>query len=211
MRFLLVALLLAGQAGGAKFTPARALKTFLPISQPPLAVSGGEVLVELVVDERGSIGEIQTLRATPPFTTLVLDAVRTWNFSPATIANPNEQPRATASSVLVAGVFRPPAIYNQPGLGDPPKDLKKPSDRVAFPTRMTMPAYPLQAISEGIVLVEVGVTPTGTVSEAKIIGAGSGFEKVSLDAVRDWRFTPTKQPSYVYVIFGFRQPVIVNP
>jgi outer membrane biosynthesis protein TonB len=140
----------------------------------------------------------------------VLDAVRSWNFSPATTTNPNERPRATESSVLVAGVFRPPAIYNQPGLGEVPKDLKKPSDRVPFPTRLTMPAYPLQAIFDGVVLVEASVTPGGTVSEARIIGPGSGFEQVSLDAIRDWRFTPMKTPSYVYIIFGFRQPVIVG-
>ncbi len=211
MRFLLIAILVAGQAGSAKFSPARALKTFLPISQPTLAVSGGEVLVELVVDEQGVVRDVQTLRATPPFTQLVVDAVRTWNFAPATIANPNEKPRATESSVLVAGVFRPPAIYNQPGLGEVPKNLKKPSDRVPFPTQIIVPAYPLQALFDGIVLVELAVAQNGTVSEAKIIGAGSGFEQVSLEAVRAWRFTPTKTPSYVYVIFGFRQPVIVNP
>ncbi|HEY7446948.1 MAG TPA: energy transducer TonB [Vicinamibacterales bacterium] len=208
MRFLAVAILVAAQAGGAKYSPARALNAFLPISQPPMAVAGGEVLLEVLVDARGGIRDVQTLRATPPFTTLVLDAVRTWNFAPATLANPNEKPREVESSVLVAGVFRPPAIYNQPGLGDPPKTLKKPSDRVPFPTQMTMPAYPPQALFDGIVLLEVGVTPAGTVSEARIIGSGSGFEKVSLEAVRDWRFTPTKNPSYVYVIFGFRQPVI---
>jgi outer membrane biosynthesis protein TonB len=211
VQFLLLAILVASQAGGAKFSPARALKTFLPISQPTLAVGGGEVLLELVVDAQGVVRDVQTLRATPPFTPLVLDAVRSWNFAPATIANPNEKPRAMESSVLVAGVFRPPAIYNQPGLGEVPKNLKKPSDRVPFPTEIIVPAYPLQALFDGIVLVELAVTPIGTVSEAKIIGAGSGFEQVSLEAVRGWRFTPAKTPSFAYVIFGFRQPVIVNP
>jgi outer membrane biosynthesis protein TonB len=210
VRFLLAAILLVAQIAGTKYEPARALKPLPPVSQPPQTVSGGEVLLELAVDLNGRIRDIQTLRATPPFTTLVLDAVRSWNFSPATTTNPNERPRATESSVLVAGVFRPPAIYNQPGLGEVPKDLKKPSDRVPFPTRLTMPAYPLQAIFDGVVLVEASVTPGGTVSEARIIGPGSGFEQVSLDAIRDWRFTPMKTPSYVYIIFGFRQPVIVG-
>jgi outer membrane biosynthesis protein TonB len=76
---------------------------------------------------------------------------------------------------------------------------------------MTVPAYPVQALFDGIVLVELSVTPAGAVSEAKVIGPGSGFEKVSLEAVRDWRFTPTRDPAYAYVIFGFRQPVIVQP
>ena len=204
-------MLVASQAGGAKFSPARALNAFVSVSQPAQAIGGGEVLLELLVDVKGSVRDVQTLRATPPFTTLVLDAVRTWSFAPATMTNPNEKPRETESSVLVAGVFRPPALYNQPGLGDQPKNLKKPSGRAPFPTKMTMPAYPVQALFDGIVLVEMGVTPAGAVSEARIIGSGSGFEKVSLDAARDWRFTPTKTPSYVYVIFGFRQPIITNP
>lgn len=208
MRLLVLAILLATQIGGAKFVPARALKTFLPISQPQLAVGGGEVLLELTLDVTGAIRDIQTLRATPPFTPLVVDAVRTWSFAPATTTNPNEKPRATESSVLVAGVFRPPAIYNQGSLGEPPKNLKKPSDRIPFPTQITMPGYPLQALFDGIVLVEASVTTGGTVSEARIIGPGSGFEQVSLEAIRAWRFTPTRTPAYVYVLFGFRQPVI---
>jgi TonB family protein len=211
MRFIIVVILLASQAAGAKYTPARALKTFLPISQPALAIGGGEVLLEVLVDSGGVVRDIQTLRATPPFTPLVVDVVRTWNFAPATMTNPNEKPRETDASVLVAGVFRPPSLYNQPTLGEPPQNLKKPSDRVPFPTRITMPAYPLQALFDGIVLVEMAVTTTGTVSEAKVLGPGSGFEQVALDAVRDWRFTPTRLPSYAYVIFGFRQPVIVQP
>jgi outer membrane biosynthesis protein TonB len=211
MRLLALAILLAAQAAGPKYTPARAVNTFIPISQPALAISGGEVLLEVLVADNGTVKDIQILRATPPFTPLVVDVVRTWNFAPATITNPNEKPRDIEASVLVAGVFRPPSLYNQPGIGDPPKNLKKPSDRIPYPTRMTVPTYPLQALFDGIVLVEIGVTATGTVSESRILGAGSGFEKVSLEAVRDWRFTPTRNPSYAYAIFGFRQPVIVQP
>jgi outer membrane biosynthesis protein TonB len=209
MRVLLVALLLLGQAPGAKYTPARVLNAFPLVSQPAIAIGGGEVLLEVVVDPKGTPRDIQILRATPPFTPLVVDTVRTWTFAPATTTNPNERPREVESSILVAGVFRPPAIYNQAGLGEPPKNLKKPSDRIPFPTRMPMPAYPLQALFDGVVVVEMQVNTTGTVGAVTIIGAGSGFEKVSLDAAREWRFTPTRNPSYVYAIFGFRQPVIV--
>jgi outer membrane biosynthesis protein TonB len=74
---------------------------------------------------------------------------------------------------------------------------------------MTMPAYPLQALFDGVVVVEMEVNATGAVGALKIIGPGSGFEKVSLEAAREWRFTPTRNPSYAYAIFGFRQPVIV--
>jgi outer membrane biosynthesis protein TonB len=209
MRCFLVALLLVSQAAGATYTPARVLNAFPLISQPAMAVGGGEVLLEVLVDPRGIPRDIQILRATPPFTPLVVDAVRTWTFTPATTTNPNERPREIESSVLVAGVFRPPAVYNQPGLGEPPKTLRKPSDRVPFPTRMTMPAYPLQALFDGVVVVEMEVNATGTVAATNIIGAGSGFEKVSLEAAREWRFTPMRNRSYAYAIFGFRQPVIV--
>jgi TonB family protein len=209
MRLLLVALLLLSQAAGAKYTPARVLNAFPLISQPAMAISGGEVLLEVLVDTKGVPRDIQILRATPPFTPLVVDTVRTWTFAPATTTNPNERPREVESSVLVAGVFRPPAIYNQAGVGEPPKNLKKPSDRVPFPTLMTMPAYPLQALFDGVVVVEMQVSAKGTVEGVNIVGAGSGFEKVSLEAAREWRFTPTRNPSYVYAIFGFRQPVIV--
>ena len=211
VQVIIGAILLAGQAAGAKFTPARALKVFLPATQPATAVGGGEVLLEVVVSDQGLVRDIHTLRATPPFTPLVIEVVRSWSFAPATVTNPNEPPRAMESSVLVAAVFRPPTLYNAPGIGELPKDLRKPSDRVVFPARITVPTFPPQALFDGMVLVEAAVTPKGTVGEAKIIGAGSGFEKASLDAVQAWQFQPTRQPAYAYIIFGYRQPVIVQP
>src|SRR5262249_50655577 len=103
---------------------------------PPIqvqALGAGEVFLDATVDARGAVGPIVVLRATPPFTQPLVDAVRSWVFTPAERDQPvpgssSEVTRgAVDSHVLVAGVFRAPT-YNVPTLGDAPKDVAVASD-----------------------------------------------------------------------------------
>ena len=100
------------------------------------AVGGGEVFVEATVTDAGRVGSLTTLRATPPFTQDVLDAVRTWRFQPAeqALPNPAGDPRSIVtgtveSKVMIACVFRPPTL-NTPTLGVPPTDIQPGTDDV---------------------------------------------------------------------------------
>jgi hypothetical protein len=82
---------------------------------PVLAMSGGEVFLEVAVTASGGVASIRTLRTTPGFTEPTIDAVRGWHFTPATDAQ-------VAESVFVAAMFSPPAL-NGPTLGRPPADV----------------------------------------------------------------------------------------
>ena len=68
------------------------------------------------------------------------------------------------------------------------------------------PVYPELARKlnlSGTVKVEVVVTPSGTVKEAKVIGGHPVLAGAALDAVRKWRFEPTTMESTGTVDFKF--------
>jgi TonB family protein len=197
----------AGAGAGQGFEPARLRSgAALPGRPPSQVVGGGEVLLELAVGDDGAVAHVATLRDTPPFTELLREAVGGWRFEPAT-----EDGRALPSSVLVAGVFRPPVLAG-PALGTPARDLGPPCSEVPFPLEWVVPPYPPTALGDGIVLVEVTVGTDGKVTDSRGVEGNDPFAEAALDAVRKWRFRPACRhdrpvPATADLLFGFRSPV----
>jgi TonB family protein len=208
---LVAACAVAELAAVDPFTPARYRDGAVP-AMPVAAVGGGQVFLELTVSATGSVGGVTTLRATPPFTQVVIDAVHTWQFVPADESTgPTVRERVT-SKVLVAGLFRPPALFDGAVPGEPPKDVASPSDEIPFPTTTIVAPYPATALGDGMVLVEVQVEPGGTAANARVVRSAPPFDGPALAAARQWRFRPARlhgQPiaTLAYILFGFRQPI----
>lgn len=206
--------------------PARTIVTSarLQSGRPPqipfMAVSGGEVVLEVAVGKDGAVTGATTLRDTPPFTDAVQAAVRGWRFTPAQDAlSPtpgapmDPASRAAApSTVLVIGLFRPPGLFNVT-LGSPPKTVAQPSAGApALQSALTLPVYPAQALADGVVLVELQLTAQGTVGKASVVRSSPPFDQPALDAVKGLGFRTARQgekpvPSTVYAAVAFRQPV----
>ena len=204
------------------FVPSHYREGALP-QIPFQAVGGGEVFLELSVGSSGVVSAVRMLRTTPPFTDLMSQAVRGWRFVPAEEEIEPEpgrpvdpKPRRPVDSrMLVAGLFRPPAL-STPTFGELPKDVASASDETPFPVATVMPAYPPLARDSGIVLVEVRVDPRGNVVDAVAIRSAPPFDQPALAAARQWKFRParvrgTAVASLAYIVFGFRQPVTVVP
>lgn len=209
------------------FVVAASLGRFLPPRfqsgiAPPTdirAVGAGEVFVEAEVTDTGVVSEVRPLRVTPPFTEMVTASVRQWKFSPAmqeSNLDPGEPQvvvkRPVKSKVLVAAMFRAPGLLNTPTLGTVPKDIATPSDDTPFPIATVMPIYPVDAIFDGTVLVEVQIGTDGRVLGTKVLQSGAVFDRPALDAVKQWVFRPARvrpvpADSFAYVSFGFRQPI----
>jgi TonB family protein len=161
---------------------------------------------------------VRPLRETPPFTVDVVRTVRGWLFSPATQrlrASPGEAPvislQAVRSKVLIAAWFRPPTI-NTPTLGAIPQDVAAPSEEVPFPITTETPIFPITAVSDGAVLLECRISTAGHLSSVRVLHSGAVFDSAALDAVRKWTFRPGRirgapSEAFVYVSFGFRQPI----
>jgi TonB family protein len=201
------------------FAPARLESGTLPPLAPfgSVAVGGGEVFVEVSVSNSGQVTSVTPLRTTPPFTDMVIAAVRGWQFSPAE----NEPDRTegggpgkrqpVASRVFVAALVRPPTI-NTPTLGEPPKDVASESDETPFPLVTSVPTYPIRASQPGVVLVEVQVGLDGSVASAAAIRSAPPFDDAALAAVRQWKFRPSRVRgrsvlTRAYVMFGFPSPI----
>jgi TonB family protein len=201
------AILLASAAPAlaqADIEPARFIDGSIP-PMPALAVSGGDVVLSVAVSSTGAVGAIDVLRTTPPFTDIVVQAVRTWRFSPA--LDPKRKPMDTR--VLVDAVIRAPALYG-PTLGTAPKDISTADTRVPFPAQTSTPVYPINARNTGTVLVETRVDAAGHVVGVTAVRSSPPFDTPALDAARAWTFRPAQgadaPPStYAYLLFVFRQ------
>jgi TonB family protein len=190
---------------------------------PATAVGGGEVLLELAVSSEGKVTAVTPLRTTPPFADLLASTVHDWQFGPAEEDVTSEPGRAggrpsrmpVASTVLVAGVFRPPAP-NAPTLGEIPRDVATASDETALPLTTVVPPFPPLALSAGVVLVEVQLDGDGAVADAIVIRSAPPFDESARNAARQWSFRPARvrgMPvrTFVYIAFGFPAPVSALP
>lgn len=187
------------------FTPAQLQIGGVP-QLPVLAVGGGEVLLEVSVGIDGDVTDVKPLRTTPPFTEMLMQSVRAWRFSPALEAS-----RPVASKVLVAGLFRPPALAG-PTLGEAPKQVAPPSDDIAVPLTMETPDFPSEALRGGVVLLEARVDGRGSPSDIDVLVSAEPFDDEAGGALSDWTFRPARThgpaaSSLVYVVMGFAAPV----
>lgn len=198
------------------FLAARYVSGGLPVT-PVLSVSGGEVFLEALVDIDGGVSSIRTLRTTPPFTEAVIEAVRGWQFTPATQAVPPSTELAfptepVAAPVLVAAMFAPPAL-NGPTLGQPPQDVQSASMETPMPTAAKPAAYPPRALGYGTVLVEVTIDDAGVVTDARIAVSSPAFDEAAIGAARAWSFRAARMNGQAvtvraYLVFAFQQPVV---
>ena len=189
----------------ADIEPARFVDGSIP-QMPPLAAAGGDVALSIAVSSTGTVGLIDILRTTPPYTDALVQAVRTWRFMPALDA----RRKPMDSRVLVDAVVGSPGGY-APTVGTPPKDVSTSDTRVPFPAQTYGPTYPVNARAEGTVLVEARVDSTGHAVAVTAVRSAPPFDSPALDAAKSWTFRPAQgaaaPPSaYVYILFVFRQP-----
>ena len=222
-RYALAGMLTVALTGSAavpaqlRFTPARYVGGDLP-ALPVLAVSGGEVFLEVRVAADGHVDAIRTLRTTPPFTDAVIQAVRGWRFKPAAeiVPPPNGRPEAppqpVPGSVFVAAMFSPPAL-NGPTLGRPPQDVASASPDTPLPMVATPAPYPPRAIGNGTVLVEVTIDRAAALTDARVIVSSPAFDAAALAAAKSWSLLAAHRggdwvEAHAYLVFGFQQPVV---
>ena len=181
----------------------------------PLAVGGGEIVVEVSVAAGGQVEKIKPIRTTPPFTQMLIDRVSGWRFAPATEDPPGRDGKPTgrrpvASKVLVAALFRAPTLLT-PTQGEPPTTVAAASTDVVYPSLMMEPSFPPVARFGGVVMIEARIGRSGNIIDAKVIASSPPFDEPALQAARQWRFFPGQikdnAESYAYLIFGFPQPV----
>ncbi len=199
-------------AQGTFFAPPRLVRAELPPIPNPMIAGGGEVLVEVLVDIRGRATRPTVLRSTPPYTQMVLDAISRWQFQPARARDITGAESAVDAPITVSAVYRSHELYNNPTLGEPPKDFLRPSADVAYPLVFVKPGFPAQALFGSVLLYEVALDESGRIATARQVAAlVPGFEGVASEALGKMRFRAgayraRPAPATTYVIFGFTLP-----
>jgi TonB family protein len=140
----------------------------------------------------------------PPFTEEVRKVVRLWRFEPPTVEGTQAPGR-----VAVLGLFREPTLL---GGAPPPKRISSPSVEIPYPASTVTPAYPPQALSPGVVMLEVAIDEKGTVADVEILSQAEGFAAAAVEAARQFPFRAAKLDrhpvrSFAVLVFGFPQPV----
>ena len=190
--------------------PAR-LRSGSPPVHPARVIAWGQEWLRVSVDAAGQVQGIAPLTQAPAFSEVLHQAVREWSFFPA-----REDGAAVLTEVLVVGVFRPAMLHDPPGL-DRPTSIPQPAGAgIPVPLVTPTPPYPPRAQGDGTAVVEVEVNRQGTVAEGRVVTASQGFAPTALNTARRWRFRPATHggqavPSVAYVVFSFREPVIVPP
>ena len=183
------------------FTPPRLVSAAVPAS-PMGAQSGGIAAFDVKLDEKGLVTGVEAVQDFAPFGELLRAAVRGWTFEPA-----RDHGRAVPSRVLALGFFRPP----ETAVIAPPRPRYK--DTVAppelpWPTAVTVPPYPPNALGSGKVVLEVEVSEEGKVTSSRVLNPGSPFDSAATGAARAWVFRPASRngrPSATraYFVFSF--------
>src|SRR5215831_16157042 len=190
----------------ADIQPARLMSGGLPVV-PVMMTAAADVIVSVAVSDTGVVTDVDVLRSTPPFTDAVVNAVRGWHFRAAI----DQDGKPMATRVLVDIVARAPSL-NAPTIGTPPVDVGY-DPRIPYPVQAPTPLYPVNARTEGTVMIEMRLDAGGRIAEVTTLRSLPPFDSAALDATRAWIFRPATAPNvspspYVYVAFIFRQPIV---
>ncbi len=184
--------------------------SFNPPPYPPLALFGGEVVIDALVDTSGKLPDIKVVHADSPFLEQAQSAVRTWSFRPARL---DDQEIDIRIGILFefAEPYLPspkPPTHTYP---EPPDS----DDRAPLPVYTVEPEYPVNSIAEGSVLVLGIVDAQGQLTSTKVIRDIETLTQATIAAMYQWRFVPARKEgkdteSAVIVSATFRRPSLAG-
>jgi TonB family protein len=171
------------------------------------ALASGLVTVRLVVDNTGTVAEARVLRTRMTWkgastaadreriTNLIaersLSTVREWRYDqpPSAVVWTmtvfyNDDPTAKASDEPAGGSSAPAEGPLRVG-----GDVRPPAKILNI-----APTYPPEALSagvQGVVAIEATIDQAGNVTEARVLKSVPELDDAALEAVRQWKYTPT--------------------
>ena len=192
------------------------------VTIPFRSIANGTVVLDVRISEEGEVRNVQVRRDLASVTEEAVRSVKTWKFAPAQFNG-----KAVTSRMTVAVTFNPVPLlavtFNPaPPLAEnvplPPlihqDDEARIQSRFQPPqvTRATFPAYPLNALNLGTVILQASINEAGKAQTAKALRDAPPFTSAAIKAIEDWRFMPATldgRPveSKVVLVFCFRPPV----
>jgi TonB family protein len=186
------------------------IKTALPPAHPVQTVEGGEVAFEVEVDWQGNIERLRLLLGRPPFTQAATEAVSQWNFTPARTEGP------MGARVGIFMFFRQRALFTA-GPAKHHYDWPLPEgDRASLPIDISYPSYPMNTVAEGVVILQLRISPSGSIENIRVVRDISPLTNAAQAAVQKWKFSPAQSsgrhvPGTAIVAISFRRPFVQLP
>jgi len=173
---------------------------------PLQALFGGEVILDALIDTEGRIADLNVVHGTAPFLQPVLDAVRTWTFSPAQMDGKAVQARL-GIVVQFPQSFLLKVTAREHKYSPPSEDSLH---HAALPTSTVEPDYPANTIAEESVIVYDIVDQQGRVMSNQVLRGVEPFTATTLAALQKWQFVPRQESKpatgSAVVMVTFRHP-----
>jgi len=191
-------------ASGKPFSPPVPL-SLVGTPYPSEVFSGGEVVLDALVEANGSLGDIRVFSGENPFLQKALAAARTWTFLPA---RSGEKAVETRIGIIfqfpssLNSVRAPREYHYEGGLSDATERGALPVDTPGLESSHTKQA-------EGRVILSEQINSHGQVEAAEIVRGQESLTGPIVDAARQWRFAPGRRggddsDSEVIVVVTFR-------
>ncbi|MGB7435120.1 MAG: energy transducer TonB [Candidatus Acidiferrum sp.] len=198
----------SGQAQQPKYHGAGVSQTS-GIAYPINAQQPGFVSLDALVSSNGLLQSIVVVRDVPPLTDAAQGAVKSWQFTAATLDG-----NGVPGLVRVNVVFNP---YNPSGVGLPGESLQPPQAEVvsdfqpAGLVKANYAVYPPNTVVAGSVVLKIHVSAQGKVSNVAVLRGKDPLNAPSITAAKTWVFTPAMYKgksvgSDVIVVFVYASP-----
>jgi len=184
------------------------------VSLPILCVvPWGFVVLDVLITETGKAQEVEVRRNIDCLTSLAVQAVEAWKFSPATLAD-----KTVASRIPVVVTFRPPNPLASPLALPELKPQTGAAIQAEFqPAEVlhaALPEYRGNADSAGTVVLEVTLSTKGKAEDVKVLRDFAPFTEEAKAVVGDWRFMPAAfngRPVQSKVVLAFVSSPPLSP
>jgi TonB family protein len=208
----------AGDSAPARDAPEHTRNSSVPVPLslvaapfPSQSLSGGEVLLDALVNTSGKLEDIKVVKGESPFREKALSAMRTWTFLPA-----RADARAVEARIGVTFQFPqtylPSAAKRARDYDEPPADSP---DRGPQPVSTVEPGSLPNSAGEGSVILFDLVDRQGQITSTTEVYGLESLTTPAEAAARQWRFAPGKHAgadteSAAVAVFIFRRSVVVE-
>jgi TonB family protein len=167
-----------------------------PVYPPEAEAAGvsGPVIMTITIDSAGLVTDAKVLKGDVTLADAALDAVRQWRYRQPVAG----APVIATVAVNVVDTSLPAEVSEGVRVGG---DIKAPAK-----IKNVAPVYPeaaKKAGRQGVVIIEAKIDRAGIVADAQILRSVPMLDVAALEAVSQWKFTPT-------LLNGVPVPVIMT-
>jgi outer membrane biosynthesis protein TonB len=178
---------------------------------PPQSLTGGEVLLDALVNTSGKLTDIKVVKGDSPFREKSLSALRTWTFLPARADGHAVESRIGITFQFPQTYLPASARHNH----DYKELLANSADRGALPLFTVEPDSLANSSADGSVILFDLIDREGQVTSTQELYGSDSLTAAAEAAARQWRFAPGKNTgkethSATVVVVMFRRTVVTG-